>query len=81
MEKDVALGSVGTLALAFAAGKATLSVQIAVPGGLTATVQVVEDAGALIDLLSAALAKAVPATAAIDPAVFGVVKAAVQAIA
>lgn len=78
---DVKLGSVGDLVLAFSAGKASLSVSLAVPqAALTGSVSLSMDAGALVDALEAAVAKAVPATAAFDPAIFGVLKAAVLAI-
>lgn len=80
-EKDIALGSMGKLALAFAGGKATITASLSVDAGaFSADVALVGDAGALIDQLEALVAKAIPATAAIDPAVFAVIKSAVMAI-
>lgn len=77
-EKDIALGSIGKLALSFSGGKAIVSAQAAVDGGvLTVEASVTGDAGALIDQLEALVAKAIPATAALDPAIFGVIKQAV----
>lgn len=81
LEKDVKLGSVGDLQLGFSAGKATLTVSAAVLGGAgSANLGVTLDAGALIDLLKAAVEKAAPASAPVDEAVFAVLKAAVASV-
>ena len=80
MEKEIEIGKIGKLDLVFSGGKATISANVAVPGGLTAAISVSDDAGALIDLLESIVAKAVPATAPFDPAIFAVIKSAVIAI-
>lgn len=81
MEKDVALGSVGTLKLSFSGGKAVVEADASVDAGaLTVGAKVVGDAGLLIDQLEAIVAKAIPASAPIDPAIFAVIKSAVMAI-
>lgn len=77
VEKDVDVGSVGKLSLSFSGGKASLVGSAALPGGLSIGVTVTDDAGALIDQLEQIVAKAVPSTAAIDPAIFAVIKQAV----
>lgn len=80
MEKDIAVGSEGKLALSFSGGKALVAFSAALPGGAAVSVNASDDAGALIDQLEAIVAKALPATAAIDPAIFAVIKSAVVAI-
>lgn len=80
MEKDVALGSVGKLALSFTGGQAVVGANVALPGGVAISFSACDDAGALIDQLEGIVAKALPATAAIDPAIFAVIKSAVLAI-
>lgn len=80
-EKDVQLGSLGKLVLSFSGGKASLSANVGLDSGVVAVgINVVGDAGLLIDQLEAIVAKAVPATAAIDPAIFAVIKQAVLSI-
>ena len=81
MEKDIALGTAGKLELIISGGKATISAQAAADGGaLSVSASVVGDAGMLIDQLEAIVAKAVPATAPIDAAIFAAIKSAVMAI-
>lgn len=80
MEKDVALGTVGKLALSFSGGKAIVAATAVLPAGLNLNFSASDDAGALIDQLEAIVAKAIPATAAIDPAIFAVIKSAVVSI-
>lgn len=80
MEKDIALGSVGKLALSFSGGKALVAASATLPGGVALAFSASDDAGALIDQLEAIVAKAIPATAAIDPAIFAVIKSAVLSI-
>jgi hypothetical protein len=80
MEKDVALGSVGKLALTFSGGKAQVAVEVELPGGVSISVKVADDAGALIDQIKAAVEKAAPSSTPIDEAVFGLLKSAVVSI-
>lgn len=80
MEHDQNIGTVGKLQLSFSGGKAQLTANATLPGGLTVAITVADDASALIDQLEAIVAKALPATAPVDPAIFGVIKAAVLAI-
>lgn len=80
MEKDVAVGNVGKLALSFSAGKAVVAFNAVLPGGVVVAMSVSDDAGALIDQLEAEVAKVAPVTAPFDPAIFGVIKSAVVAI-
>jgi len=77
---NLPLGKVGSLQLSFSGGKAVVALSLALPGGVAVDLQASDDAGALIDQLAAIVEKALPSTAAIDMAVFGVIKAAVQAI-
>ena len=82
MEKDVALGSVGKLALTFEGGKAMLSLTAGYdPAGASASLVISEDALVLVDLLFAAIEKASPAAAVpIEEGVKSIIKAAVQVI-
>lgn len=81
MDNKVALGSVGELDLSISGGKASIVVST-LPGNVpaSASLSVVIDAGALIDLLKAAIEKKFPASTPIDEAVFAVLKAAVMAV-
>ena len=82
MESDLKLGSLGDVVLSFSAGKASLTAKAAVDGSaVSVQASVVCDAGFLIDQLEAIVAKAVPASAPFDPAIFAVIKSAVVAIA
>lgn len=81
MEDDIKLGTVGALSLSFSGGKAVVSAQAAIDGSaVMVAASVTADAGAFIDQLEAIVAKALPSTAAIDPAIFAVIKDAVLAI-
>lgn len=82
MEKDVALGKVGSLDLSFSGGKASVNVQVAVPeASLTSQVSIVVDAGALIDAVFVAIEKASPVGAKpIEESVKAIVKAAIVAL-
>lgn len=80
MEQDIKLGSVGEMKIAFSGGKATLSATVATEGGFSGSLTLTEDAGVLIDLIEKAVEKAIPSTAAIDPAIFAVIKAAVKSL-
>ena len=82
MQDDIKLGSLGDLVLSFSGGKASLTAKASVDGSAVAIeASVVCDAGVLIDQLEAIVAKALPSTAAFDPAVFAVIKSAVVGIA
>jgi hypothetical protein len=82
MEKDIALGSAGKVSLSFSGGKAVVSAAASEDGGaVVINASVVADAGLFVDQLEAIVAKALPATAAIDPAIFAVIKSAVMSIA
>lgn len=82
MEKDVALGSVGSLDLSISGGKASVVLAAAVPqAALSANVSVVMDASALVDKLFAAIEAASPAGAVpIEEGVKNILKAAVAAL-
>lgn len=86
MEKDVALGSVGSLAISFGGGKATVSLGVSAPANslgfsASANVSASEDAMALVDKLFAAIEAASPAGAVvIEESVKAVIKAAVAGI-
>lgn len=82
MEKDVALGSMGSLDLAISGGKASVTVALGVPeAALTVSAVVSMDASALVDKLFAAIEKASPAGAQpIEEGVKAVIKAAVASL-
>lgn len=83
MEKDIQLGSVGSLDLVLASGKATLTlVSGYAPAGVSANVGVTLDSATLLDLLFAAIEKASPAgIVAIEEGAKGILKDAVAKIA
>lgn len=82
MEKDVALGSVGSLKFEFSGGKASMTGSVSYgPTGTQLNLSLVEDATALVDLLFAAIEKASPPGAIpIEESVKALVKAAVASI-
>jgi hypothetical protein len=81
MEKDIALGSIGSFDIIFKDGKASASLTFAIKGGLSGSLVISEDvAGALIPLLGSLLSKAVPAAAPIEGAIEGVIENAVKSI-
>lgn len=77
----IPVGSLGSVSLSFSGGKAVVSAQGGVDqGAVTISASIVADAGIFIDQLEAIVAKALPATAAIDPAIFAVIKQALLAV-
>lgn len=80
MEKDIALGSLGKLEISFVEGKAQLKAAVALPGGLTLDLVLADDAGALVDLLEAAVIKAIPASQPIDQVLFPALKSLIQGL-
>lgn len=81
MEKDVALGTVGKLALSFSGGKAIVGASAQLPAGLNLSFSASDDAGALIDQLEALVQKELPAGQAIEASVFAIIKSVVIGIA
>lgn len=67
MEKDIALGSVGKVAIAFSEGLASVSLSVAVPGqvGISGGASVSCDSVALMDALFVAIESKLPVGA--DP--------------
>lgn len=82
MEDKIALGSVGSLDLSFAGGKAQISVTAAYgPAGASASLSITEDATGLVNLIFSAIEKASPAGAVpIEETVKQLILAAVTAI-
>lgn len=82
MEKDIALGSVGDLDLAFAGGKAKVELKVNVEQAALSVGAVIEvDASKLIDKLFAAIEAASPPGAVpIEEGVKSILKSAVAAL-
>jgi hypothetical protein len=81
MQEDIKLGSFGDLVIGFSGGKVSLTATANVDGKAIAIgATVTADAGVFIDQLEAIVAKAIPASAPFDPAIFAVIKTAVLSI-